>query len=153
MSSFKGPLAVPLVSLIVLSVGCSHPSTALMVRIADVGGCTDQRDIILEVLPHGGLKLNSENQKREELGPRLDDIFKNRVLRYAFIKGDPTVSFGEFAEVIDIAARHVDYVAVVTPSVVKRATYQGGSCLPHDRSKDTCLDPRLPAAYITRMER
>ena len=149
MTSFKAPLAASLACLISLSVACSRQSTGRVVRIADVGECSSQRDIILEVLPAGGLKLNSENQDREQLGSRLDEIFKTRAVRYLFVKGGPKVPFAEVAQVIDIAASHVDYVAVVTPSVMERATYKGGGCLSHDTSNDTCLNPRLPAGYIT----
>ena len=119
-----------------------------MVRIAGIGRCSSLRDIVLEVLPGGGLKLNSENQKREELGRRLEDIFRTRVVRYVFVTGDPSVTFGEVAEVIDIAAKHADYVAIATPSVMKKATYQGGSCLRSEKNEDTCLDPKLPGDYI-----
>lgn len=145
-------MAAPSAALLfVLSalIGCARPSTGLMVRIADTGPCGGQRDILLEVLPGGLVKLNAEDQNREELGRRLEDIFRTRVVRYVFVQGNPRVSAGAVAEVIDIARRHVDYVAVVTPSVMKGATYQGGDCLPHDERKDTCLNPRLPAGYIT----
>jgi hypothetical protein len=148
MRPLRSTLAVPFICLVSLAGSCSHPFTGLPVRIADVGRCSGQRDIILKVMRGGGLKLNSEDQKREELGRRLAGIFRTRVERYVFITGDPNASFDDVAEVIDIASREVDYVALVTPSVMARATYQGGDCLPHDRSKDTCLDPRLPVGHI-----
>jgi len=82
--------------------------------------------------------LNGENQKREELGSRLEDIFRTRFYRYLFVTGGPNVEFGEVAKVIDAAAAKVDYVAIVTPSVMKKATY---------REDGTCLDSNLPADY------
>lgn len=126
----------------------SLAAEVLLVRIARIGRCSDLRDIVLEVLPGGGLKLNGENQRREDLGPRLEDIFRSRYYRYVFVRGGPNVSFGEVAEVIEIAARQVDYVAIVTPSVTRQATYQGNGCLPElDPGGGTCLDPNLPSDY------
>jgi hypothetical protein len=122
-----------------------RPATALFVRIARIGHCSDLRDVVLEVLPGGGLKLNGENQTREDLARRLEDIFKSRYYRYAFVKGDPNVSFGEVARAIDIASRQVDYMAIVTPSVARKATYRGGGCLPTRGEEETCLDPNLPS--------
>jgi hypothetical protein len=153
MISMVAPFAALLFSLTGFSVGCSHKPTGLVVRIADVGRCSDLRDIILEVLPGGGLKLNSKNQKHEELERRLGDIFRTRAVRYVFVIGDPSLPFGEVAEVIDIAAKQADYVAIVTPSVMKKATYLGGGCLPSEKNKDTCLDPKLPVDYITHSDR
>jgi hypothetical protein len=118
--------------------GCSRPPTGLAVRIAGLGRCGDVRDIVLEVLPGGALRMNSENQRRDELGQRLEDMFRTRYYRYVFIKGDPNVSFGEVAEVIDIASKEVDFVAILTPSVIRKAT---------SHEDGTCLDPNLPADY------
>jgi biopolymer transport protein ExbD len=149
----KIPFSVLCVALIlcltVIAVGCSRPSRGLLVRIARVGACSGPRDIILDVLPGGGLNLNSEYQKRAGLGDRLDNIFRTRVERYVFIEGDPNATFGEVAEVINIAARHVDYVSLVTPSIREKATYRGGGDVAHDDSEDTCLNPNLPVNYIT----
>ena len=55
------------------------------------------------------------------------------------MEGDPNVPFGEVAEVIDIASKQVDFVAILTPPVIKKATY---------REDGTCLDPNLPGDYI-----
>jgi len=67
---------------------------------------------------------------------------------HVYVISDPNVSFGEVAEVIGIAARQADYVAIVTPSVMKRATYQGEACLPSEHGKDSCLHANLPGDYI-----
>jgi hypothetical protein len=138
MTSIATPFAALFFGLTAI-MGGAHTAAGLVVRIAGIGRCGDVRDIILEVLPGGGLRLNNQNQKREELGRRLEDIFTTRALRYVFVTSDPNVPFGEVVEVIDIAAKRVDYVAIVTPSVMKQATYL----------KDgTCLDPNLPRDYI-----
>ncbi len=38
-----------------------------------------------------------------------------------------------------MAARQVDYVVLVTPTVMRKATY---------REEGTCLDPKLPGGYL-----
>jgi biopolymer transport protein ExbD len=139
MNPVAAPLAALLFGLTAFIASCSHPSTGLAVRLAGLGRCGDVRDVVLEVLPGGVLRLNSENQKRDELGHRLHDIFRTRAYRYVFVTGDPNVSFGEVAEVIEIASTQVDFVAILTPSVLRKATYQ---------EDGTCLDPNLPADYI-----
>jgi hypothetical protein len=121
--------------------GYSGATTWLFVRIAGLGHCGDVRDIVLEVLPGGILKLNRRDQKREELGRRLDDIFRTRFYKYVFVTADPDARFRDVADVIAIAAEKVDYVAIVTPSVMTKATY---------REDGTCLDPNLPPDYIRR---
>jgi biopolymer transport protein ExbD len=140
MNPMAAPFAALLFGLTTFMASCSHPTpTGLAVRIAGLGRCGDVRDVVLAVLPAGVLRLNGENQKRGELGHRLQDIFRTRAYRYVFVTGDPNVSFGEVAEVIDIASTQVDFVAILTPSVLRKATYQ---------EDGTCLDPNLPANYI-----
>jgi biopolymer transport protein ExbD len=124
MNPMAAPLAALLFGLAAFMASCSHPSTGLAVRIAGVGRCGDVRNVVLEVLPGGVLRLNSENQKRGELGHSLQDIFRTRAYRYVFVIGDPNVSFGEVAEVIDIASTQVDFVSIPPPSVLRKATYQ-----------------------------
>jgi len=139
MNSMATPLRALLFGLTAFVAGCSHPSTGLAVRIAGLGRCGDVRNVVLEVLPGGILKLDSKNQKRDELGQRLQDIFRTRAYRYVFVTGDPDTSFGEVAEVIDTASKQVDFVAILTPALIKRAAYQ---------EDGACLDPNLPADYI-----
>src|ERR1035438_6441429 len=55
-------------------VGPKH----IFVSIAGLGRRGDVRDVVLRVPPHGELTLNSQPQKREELGRRLDAIYETR---------------------------------------------------------------------------
>jgi hypothetical protein len=41
------------------------------------------------------LKINEEDATWDTLGPRLNDIFKLRAEKVAFVKGDDTVPFAE----------------------------------------------------------
>lgn len=49
------------------------------------------------------LKINQENVKWEDLQTRLQEIFKLRAERVAFVRGDDNVDFQYVADVIDLA--------------------------------------------------
>jgi len=48
------------------------------------------------------LKINEESVSWERLEPRLQEIFKPRAERIAFVKGGPEVEFQYVADVLDI---------------------------------------------------
>jgi len=58
--------------------------------------------VIIQVLADGTLKINQEPVSFEMLGPRIEEIFKQRASRIAFIRGDQPVEFGVVANVIDV---------------------------------------------------
>jgi hypothetical protein len=118
--------------------GWPQTPDTLFVRVAGLGRCGDVRDVVLHVLPNGGLTLNEQLQKRKELGRRLDAIYETRWSKHVYVASDPNVAFSDVLEVIRIAAKHVNYVVVVTASVLKQATYRGNG---------TCLAPNLPSGY------
>jgi len=61
------------------------------------------------------LKINNEIATWTTLEPRLEDIFKTRAEKVAFIKGDDEVRFFEVAEAIDIMhAAGVEKVGLIT---------------------------------------
>ena len=132
------PLAALLLALTFPTAAFRPQSVGIPVRIAGIGRCGDMRNVVLEVLPQRGLKINSESLPRELLDRRLKEIFRTRVYRYVFIIGDPAAAFGDVADVIDIAAKQVDHVTVLTPTVAKMHTGQEGGC----------INPNLPPEYI-----
>jgi len=61
------------------------------------------------------LKINQENVSWGDLHNRLQDIFKRRAQRVAFVRGDDDVDFEYVADVIDIARNAgVDRVGLLT---------------------------------------
>ena len=48
------------------------------------------------------LKINEEVHTWDSLGPRIEEIFKQRAEKIAFVKGDQGVMFSEVARAIDI---------------------------------------------------
>jgi biopolymer transport protein ExbD len=49
--------------------------------------------IVLQVLPGGAYKINSEAVTKEKLAARLKEIFEPRPDKIIFVKGDPAVKY------------------------------------------------------------
>ena len=77
------------------------------------------RTIVLQVVWTGKdkqplLRINQEDVSWAELQPRLNDIYKQRAEKVAFVKGDDDIDFEYVAQVIDVAhAAGVDRVALM----------------------------------------
>jgi len=70
------------------------------------------------VTANGKLKINQDDITWEGLGPRIEQIFKERAQKVAFIKGDDKVLFAEVARAIDIMrSSGVDSVGLYTPKL------------------------------------
>jgi biopolymer transport protein TolR len=77
---------------------------------------TQQATIVVQVYGDGKLKINEEAATWDGLQARLDQIFKQRAQKIAFVKGDDTVFFGDVARAIDIMrAAGIDKVGLLTP--------------------------------------
>jgi biopolymer transport protein ExbD len=64
------------------------------------------------------LKINEEPHTWESLGPRIDEIFKSRAEKIAFVKGDSGVMFSEVARAIDIMRNSgVSKVGLITAKI------------------------------------
>jgi len=64
------------------------------------------------------IKINQDAVDIRMLGSRLEDIFKTRSERVMFIKGDPTLQFGDVAELIDIAkGAGLDKIGLITKAL------------------------------------
>jgi biopolymer transport protein ExbD len=75
----------------------------------------NSRTIVIQVSMGGGIKINQDDVTEATLGPRLEDIFKTRAERVAFVKGDDNLEFKEIAKVIDIAkGAGVDKIGLMT---------------------------------------
>ena len=75
----------------------------------------DSRTIVIQVEPNNVLRINQEVVTEATLGPRLEEIFKTRAERVAFVKGTDNLEFREVVKVIDIAkGAGVDKVGLIT---------------------------------------
>jgi biopolymer transport protein ExbD len=133
------PFAALFLTLIALTVGVHTPAGfAITIARAEPCGYDDRRTVVVQVLSHGGLRINVEDLKREDLERRLEEIFRTRAVRHTYLTSDPDVSFEEVAQVIDSAAKHVAYISIISPSVLNQVKW------PHD----SCLVATLPETYL-----
>jgi biopolymer transport protein TolR len=76
--------------------------------------------VIIQVLADGTLRINQEPVSFDKLGARLEEIFKMRATRVAFIRGDQPVEFGVVAKVIDVMhTSGIASVGLLTPDLEK----------------------------------
>ena len=71
--------------------------------------------VVVQVLADGTLKLNQQTVSRMGLRERLQEIFKDRAEKIAFVKGDNDVLFADVAHAIDIMrVSGIDKVGLIT---------------------------------------
>ena len=75
----------------------------------------EAKTIVVQVLENNQLKINEDNADWDSLGPRLNDIFKLRAEKVAFVKGDDSVIFAQVARAIDVMRNSgIDKVGLIT---------------------------------------
>jgi biopolymer transport protein ExbD len=75
----------------------------------------EAKTVVVQVLDNNELKINEDNATWDTLGPRLNDIFKLRAEKVAFVKGDETVVFAQVARAIDVMRNSgIDKVGLIT---------------------------------------
>jgi len=75
--------------------------------------------IVVQVAKNGTVKINQDEVTWEDLGARLDTIFKGRAEKVAFIKGEDNVPFADVARAIDIMrGSGIDKVGLITSSLL-----------------------------------
>lgn len=76
------------------------------------------KTVVVQVGVDGTLKINQEESNWATLGSRLDEIFKTRAERIAFVKGDDNVEFQHVARAIDIMRQSgIEKVGLMTAKV------------------------------------
>lgn len=75
----------------------------------------ENKTVVVQVLVGDKLKINNEDTTWDRLGPRMEQIFKERAEKVAFVKGDNDVLFMEVARAIDIMrGSGIDKVGLIT---------------------------------------
>jgi biopolymer transport protein ExbD len=75
----------------------------------------ENKTVVVQVLKDGKLKINSEDATWETLGPRIEQVFKDRAEKVAFVKGDNDIEFRQVARAIDIMrGSGIDKVGLIT---------------------------------------
>src|SRR5271168_700908 len=76
------------------------------------------KTIVVQVTAGGKVMINQDQTSWDDLGTRLDEIFKTRAEKVAFVKGDDAVEFASVARAIDIMrASGIDKVGLITAKV------------------------------------
>jgi len=76
------------------------------------------RTVVVSIDAEHRIKINQDPIDLRMLESRLEDIFKTRNDRVMFVKGDPTLSFADVAEVIGIAHdAGLDKIGLVTKAL------------------------------------
>ena len=73
--------------------------------------------IVVQVLSDGSLKINEEPVTWERLAPRLEEVYKERARRIAFIRGEAPVEFASVARVVDVMRQLDLSVGLLTPKL------------------------------------
>ena len=112
-------LLVLLIIFMAISPTISMGLNALVPQPAPPGA-PDQavmaKTIVVQILKDDKVMINEESSSWDGLQARLDQIFKQRAEKIAFVKGDDTVFFGQVAKAIDIMrAAGIDKVGLLTP--------------------------------------
>ena len=75
----------------------------------------ENKTVVVQVLMGGKLKINNEDTTWENLEPRMEQIFKDRAEKVAFVKGDNDVQFMDVARAIDLMKQAgIDRVGLIT---------------------------------------
>jgi biopolymer transport protein TolR len=78
----------------------------------------NDRTIVIVIEKDRTIKINQDEVKANKLQDRLQEIFKSRAERVAFIKGDKDLDFKEIAFAIDAAkGAGIDKIGLMTPKV------------------------------------
>ncbi len=78
----------------------------------------NDRTVVVIIEKDKSMKINQESIIFENLGKRLEDIFKTRAERVCFVKGDPDLEYQDVAKVIDVAKGvGIDQVGLMTKKV------------------------------------
>ncbi len=79
---------------------------------------SDVRTVVIEVDRNHNYSINTDPTTEQDMGARLEAIFKTRAERVVFVKGDPTLEFLWVAKAIDIAhGAGIDKVGLMTAKV------------------------------------
>jgi biopolymer transport protein TolR len=77
-----------------------------------------ERTIVVSIDAQRQISINQQPVSVNDLGQRLEDIFKNRNEHIMFIKGDPALPFQDVAEIMDISkGAGADKIGLITRAI------------------------------------
>ncbi|MBS1820962.1 MAG: biopolymer transporter ExbD [Acidobacteria bacterium] len=83
----------------------------------------NDRTIVVQVLSNGAgapsYKINEDAFNKQDIEPKLAEIFATRQEKVMFVKGDKDLDFSKIAEVIDYGHQAgVDNIGLITPRIL-----------------------------------
>jgi biopolymer transport protein TolR len=79
---------------------------------------SDLRTVVIVIDKDHKYAINNDPIAEDQLGDRLEQIFKTRAERVVFVKGDPSIEFQWVAKAIDVAhGAGIDKVGLMTAKV------------------------------------
>ncbi len=85
---------------------------------SDSSAPTPPQVIVVQVFGDGTLRINQDPVQWQDLQGRLQEIFKRRASRVAFVRGDSTLEFGVIARAIDVMrGSGITTVGLMTPEL------------------------------------
>lgn len=120
------PNVVPLIDillvLLVIFMIIPHHQTGLDVKVPQPPEqkAVDPHSedvVVVQVLSGGSLKINDEPVSWDRLAPRLGEVYKERVRKIAFIRGEAPVEFATVARVVDVMRQLDLSVGLLTPKL------------------------------------
>ncbi|HMI52673.1 MAG TPA: biopolymer transporter ExbD [Candidatus Saccharimonadales bacterium] len=117
------PLIDILLVLLVIFMIIPHTQVGLKVIAPQESSSTPvpaPEVVVVQVLADGALRINQQPVEWEGLQDRLEDVFKVRADRTAFIRGEDLLEFGVVAQAISIMhAAGITRVGLMTPGLQK----------------------------------
>jgi biopolymer transport protein ExbD len=75
----------------------------------------ENKTVVVQVSKDGKVKINQEDSNWDQLGPRIEQVFKERAEKIAFVKGDNEAEFKDVARAIDIMrGAGIDKIGLIT---------------------------------------
>jgi biopolymer transport protein TolR len=110
-----------LVLLIIFMAVCPQMQYGLSADLpqqTQTGPKTPQGVIVVQVFGDGTLRINQDPVQWQNLQGRLEQIFKMRASRVAFVRGDSVLEFGVVARAIDLMrGSGITTVGLMTPEL------------------------------------
>jgi biopolymer transport protein TolR len=125
--SMSEPNIVPLIDVLLVLIIIFMVITPVMpqgldARLPPPAPGTEEHDrsqaIMVQVTSGGRVLINQDSVAWDDLGSRLDNIFRQRAEKVAFVKGDDSVEFAQVARAVDIMrGAGIDNVGLVTANI------------------------------------
>jgi len=75
----------------------------------------ENKTVVVQITKDGKVKINQEDSSFDQLGSRIEQIFKERAEKIAFVKGDNEALFADVARAIDIMrGAGIDKIGLIT---------------------------------------